>query len=92
MADIGRVAEAFGIQRAAIQDSANLRGQVRSVLAIQGPVVCMVKVIPDEARAPRVSTVQKPDGSMVSRPLEDLWPFLDRDEFRAQMIVPPIDE
>ena len=32
------------------------------------------------------------DGSMVSKPLEDLWPFLDRDEFRANMIVPPLDE
>jgi acetolactate synthase-1/2/3 large subunit len=29
---------------------------------------------------------------MVSRPLEDMWPFLDRDEFRANMIVPPIEE
>ena len=25
---------------------------------------------------------------MVSRPLEDLWPFLDRDELRENMIVP----
>ncbi len=29
---------------------------------------------------------------MVSKPLEDLWPFLDREEFRANMIVPPIEE
>jgi acetolactate synthase-1/2/3 large subunit len=29
---------------------------------------------------------------MVSRPLEDMWPFLDRDEFRANMIVAPIEE
>ena len=25
-------------------------------------------------------------------PLEDLWPFLPRDEFRANMIVPPLEE
>ena len=29
---------------------------------------------------------------MVSKPLEDLWPFLERDEFRSNMIVPPLDE
>jgi acetolactate synthase-1/2/3 large subunit len=29
---------------------------------------------------------------MVSKPLEDLWPFLPRDEFRANMIVPPLEE
>jgi acetolactate synthase-1/2/3 large subunit len=28
---------------------------------------------------------------MVSSPLEDLWPFLDRDEFLANMLVAPID-
>jgi acetolactate synthase-1/2/3 large subunit len=48
--------------------------------------------IPDETRAPRVSSSQRADGSMVSRPLEDMWPFLDRDEFRANMIVAPIEE
>jgi len=29
---------------------------------------------------------------MVSKPLEDLWPFLDRKEFLENMIVPPVDE
>jgi acetolactate synthase-1/2/3 large subunit len=29
---------------------------------------------------------------MASKPLEDLWPFLDRDEFVANMIVPPLPE
>jgi len=57
-----------------------------------GPVICEVVTIPDETRAPRVSSSQRPDGSMVSRPLEDMWPFLDRDEFRANMLVPPIEE
>ena len=34
----------------------------------------------------------KPDGSMVSKPLEDFWPFLDRKEFKENMIVKPIEE
>jgi acetolactate synthase-1/2/3 large subunit len=29
---------------------------------------------------------------MVSRPLEDLWPFLEREEFRRNMLVPTIEE
>jgi acetolactate synthase-1/2/3 large subunit len=54
--------------------------------------VCDVCVIPDESRAPRLSSVQRADGSFVSKPLEDLWPFLDRDEFRSNMIVKPLDD
>jgi acetolactate synthase I/II/III large subunit len=49
-------------------------------------------VPPDEVRAPRVISVPRPDGSMVSKPLEDLWPFLDRDEFLSNMIVPALPE
>jgi len=49
-------------------------------------------VIPDEPRIPRVASYVRPDGSMASKPLEDLYPFLDRDEFRENMIVPVIED
>jgi acetolactate synthase I/II/III large subunit len=65
---------------------------VRQVLQTPGPVVCDVKVIADELRAPRVTSVQRPDGSFVSKPLEDLWPFLDRDEFARNMVVSMVAE
>jgi acetolactate synthase-1/2/3 large subunit len=35
---------------------------------------------------PRLSSVQLPDGSFVPKPMEDLWPFLDRAEFEANML------
>ena len=57
-----------------------------------GPVVCEVAAPPAEERAPRLSSMQRPDGSLVSKPIEDLWPFLDRDEFRGNMIVEPLED
>jgi len=59
---------------------------------MEGPVVVDVHVIPDEVRAPRLQSYQKPDGSFVSKPLEDLFPFLDREEFRSQMIIPTLED
>jgi acetolactate synthase-1/2/3 large subunit len=88
--DICQVACSYGLQAVRISSQAGLRDQVRAVLETPGPVVCDVIVIPDEVRGPRLSSKQLADGSMVSMPLEDLWPFLDRDEFRANMIVPPL--
>jgi len=38
-----------------------------------------------------VSSLKKPDGSIVAKPLEDLYPFLDRDEFAANMIIEPVE-
>jgi acetolactate synthase I/II/III large subunit len=90
--NVRRVAEAYGIATAVLDCPEQLEAQLRNVLAMPGPVVCEVMTIPDETRAPRVSSYQRADGSMVSRPLEDMWPFLDREEFRANMIVPPIEE
>ncbi len=86
--DISKVAAAYGIETAVIADQSNLCADVRRVLNTPGPVVCDVRVIPDEARAPRLSSVQRPDGSFASKPLEDLWPFLDREEFRSNMLIP----
>ncbi len=90
--DICKVAAAYGLPVARIESQTSLREAVRQVLEMPGPVVCDVRVIPDEVRGPRLSSMQRPDGSLVSKPLEDLWPFLEREEFRNNMIVPPLEE
>jgi acetolactate synthase-1/2/3 large subunit len=90
--DVKRVAEAYGLPSRSITNQRDLRGQIREVLQTEGPVVCEVIAPSEEQRAPRLSSMQRADGSMVSKPLEDLWPFLDREEFRANMIIPPLDD
>ncbi len=86
--DLRAVARAYGLQTDVIESQADLRTEVRRVLNRPGPVVCDVHSVLDEIRQPRLSSVQLPDGSFVSMPLEDLWPFLDRDEFNANMLTP----
>lgn len=90
--DIIRVADAFGIHSLKIQNHSNIRQQVKDTLEFKGPVVCEVMVSPDQHTAPRITTVQQPDGTMISKPLEDMWPFLSRDEFLSNMIIPPLGE
>ncbi len=90
--NLAKIASAYGIKSALIEDQKSLRRDVRAVLDTPGPVLCDVHVIPDETRAPRLSSMQKPDGTFVSRPLEDLWPFLDREEFLSNMIVAPLQD
>jgi len=90
--DITKVAQAYGLQTDVIRDQFNLRGDLRRVLSRGGPLVCDTFVLPDEVRAPRLSSVQRPDGSFVSKPLEDLYPFLSRDEFLSNMLIPVEEE
>ncbi|MEI8234676.1 MAG: thiamine pyrophosphate-binding protein [Verrucomicrobiota bacterium] len=87
-----KVTLAYDLHFERIASGDAIEEKIRQVLDFDGPVVCEVVVQPDEARVPRLASIQRPDGSMVSKPLEDLFPFLDREEFKANMIVPIIDE
>ena len=90
--ELGKVAAAYNIPSVVIPNQENLRADVKRVLAMEGPVVVDVHVIPDEMRAPRLQSYQTADGSMVSKPLEDMFPFLPREEFLANMIVKALEE
>ena len=87
-----KVVEAYGLTYSRIENQHDLAAQVERVLDFPGPIVCEVMTPVDEPRAPSLSSTRRPDGSMVSKPLEDLWPFLDREEFLANMIVPALPE
>jgi len=86
--DVAAVSRAFGIPSERIAEHGHITEKVRLILKQEGPVVCDVIVSPDQATAPRVSSRKLADGSMVSMPMEDMWPPLDREELTANMLVP----
>lgn len=90
--DTCKIASAYGLKTVRISNHKNLREEVLKVLNMDGPVVCDVLIDPDLQTAPKLSSMARPDGSMVSKPLEDLWPFLEREEFKANMIIPVLGE
>jgi acetolactate synthase I/II/III large subunit len=90
--NVMKVAEAYGIKAMEIKDQRNIRNEVAAVLDYDGPVVCAVHVSSDQATLPRATTSARADGSLVSLPMEDLAPLLPREEFRANMIIPPLEE
>jgi acetolactate synthase I/II/III large subunit len=68
--------------------SAALPGMVAS----RKPMVVEIMLSESFEVIPTVASMIKPDGSMVSKPLEDMYPFLPREEFRANMLVQPVKE
>ena len=83
--DLQKMAESHGISFRRIASQDRLREDIAAVLALPGLVMCEVLMTPDQFTQPKVSSKQQPDGSMVTMPMEDLWPFLDRAEFDAIM-------
>ena len=90
--NIIRIAKAYGLQTAEIKNHHKINRRVQEVLDHPGPVICAVKTSPEEKTAPRVTSVQRADGIIVSKPMEDMAPPLGREEFLSNMIIPPLAE
>lgn len=89
--DIVKVALAYGIAAERIATQPELLARIDEVLAKPGPYVCEIMMPENQPLIPRVSSLKKPDGTVISKPLEDLYPFLPRPEFKENMIVKPIE-
>jgi acetolactate synthase-1/2/3 large subunit len=83
--DVSRVCGAFGVETRRLADQQDIHARVQDIFASPGPVVCEVMLSPQQATAPRLASQRLADGRMASKPLEDLWPYLDREEIEAIM-------
>jgi acetolactate synthase I/II/III large subunit len=90
--NIIKVAKAYGLSAERIPDHHSLKKRINKILSFNGPVVCEVMLSRDYKFSPKLSSEKKPDGRLVSKPLEDMYPFLDRDEFNRNMIIKQWEE
>ena len=51
----------------------------------EGAAICEVAMDPEQYFVPKLSLSVQKDGSLVSPPLEDLFPFLDRKTLEENM-------
>ena len=90
--EVGKIASAYELPYVKINNVAELREKIADVIAASGPVICEVMCPENQEIIPAVSAVKNKDGSMTSKPMEDMYPFLDRGEFFSDMIVSPLIE
>jgi acetolactate synthase-1/2/3 large subunit len=83
--DVSKVASAYGVRSRSIYDHSLIRQQVEAVLSMGGPVICDVHTSPNQKTQPRATSSLRPDGTIVSLPMEDMAPLLPRDEFNVNM-------
>ena len=87
-----KIAEAFGYRYYCAGSNAEMMAVVDEVLALEGPVFTEIFTDTTQVWEPKSSTKRLPDGTLVSPPLEDLAPFLPREELGRQMFIPMIPE
>jgi acetolactate synthase-1/2/3 large subunit len=85
--DVRKVAEAYGIPTQEIRDHSHIKDEVQKVLDQDGPVVCAVNISSDQVTAPRAISEIRPNGTIVSLPMEDMAPRLPREVFLSEMVI-----
>lgn len=90
--DIIKLATAYGLPTEVIDSHKGMKEKIQQILSADGPVLCEVKLVRDYKFSPKLSSQRLPDGRMVSRPLEDLFPFLDREELKKNMLIPILED
>ncbi len=86
--DFGKIAAAFGLAYTSTTDHATMAEAIRATLAAEGPAICEVFIDKAQNFAPKLSSRVREDGTMVTAPLEDLAPFLPREELAENMLIP----
>ncbi len=83
--DYTAVAAAYGLPARRLVEPADLDEVIGWLLSTDGPAVCHVALDPTQGFEPRIKSRALPDGTLVSPALEDMFPFLDRDELAENM-------
>lgn len=76
--EMERIAEAYGIPYMKIEKHANISDKLADFLKTDGYGICEIMQDYDQMIEPRIMSKQQADGSIVSPPLDDLFPFLDK--------------
>jgi acetolactate synthase I/II/III large subunit len=83
--DFVKVGEAYGIPSVRVERASEMES-LRASLAASGPAMIEVMLDPQQEFEPRSRSKVLPDGTIVSPPLEDMYPFLSPEELAENTI------
>ena len=89
--DFGKVVQAFGFPYVRATHHDDMEEAIRKTLGTEGPVVCELMIDEHVPFAPKLGAKSHPDGRITSPALEDLSPFLSREELQENMIIPLLE-
>lgn len=87
-----KLAPAYGFPYYKCNSSKELRKTIQEVLNSEGPVICEIFVTVRQKTEPKASSKKLNDGRIISAPLEDLAPFLPKEELLENMYIPLLEE
>jgi acetolactate synthase-1/2/3 large subunit len=87
-----KIAHAYEMQYTQAETHDELNNSIAFALVSNKPAICEIMITTEQPFAPKMSSKRLEDGRMVSKPLEDLAPFLDREELMTNMLIDLLPE
>ena len=89
---MSKLSAAYGFDYYSIKTNEEMDFRIKEVQNKKGPAICEIFVSSEQNFEPKCQARRLEDGTMVSSPLEDLAPFLSREELKENMIIPLVGE
>ena len=84
------VVKSFDLPYFRIDSVASAKEELPKIFADNKPAIIEVMSQPFQLVIPTQQAMKREDGTIVSKPLEDMFPYLPRDVFEKEMIVKPL--
>ena len=84
--EFSKIAEAFNFRYYKIDNASDISDTVKEILESDGPVLCEAVLDDKQFFAPKLSSRVNPDGTIVSPPIDDMYPFLEREEYEENKL------
>ena len=84
--DFAGIAEAHAIKFKRVRTNAELDGMLADFIAEPGPAICELIMDPEQPQIPKTINKRNPDGSIQPTALEDMYPFLDPEEVKSNLM------
>lgn len=81
--DLKKIAEAYGLTYCLAKDNTSLKKVLSELFKHKGPLLCEIICKKWQTVAPTVTSKTLPDGTMISTPIDDMFPFLSIEEMTA---------
>ncbi len=82
----------FGIPYLKCVSHTDMDSQIKKIVSYKGVMICEIFIDETQVFAPKLGAKIHPDGTITSPPLEDLSPFLSKEELESNMIIAPFDD
>ena len=80
------MAHAYNLPYISITSPEMLLAAINETLNSDGPIICEIFASPHQEIIPSVSSQKLANGQMVSKPLDDMFPFMDEEKRQAYLL------